>query len=96
MEDQGSIKNTLMDDVGKSTYGPLALGHKPFFSGEVATDLLRKIDEITTHSSSVGLDAEIPLSPDAMRIFHSAKNYQQQFNDTKIEPLQTEQIVHDD
>jgi hypothetical protein len=61
--------------------------HVPFFSAELAEDLLADLKRNLPHSQPVPLTTEIPLSSTLERVFDSAKALQAQFRQKQMEPL---------
>lgn len=61
--------------------------HRPFFSPDVASDLLRRIEELLSRSQSIAQSAEMPISPGVRRIFYGASDLLDRSQRSKVEPL---------
>ena len=61
--------------------------HVPFFSPELAEDLLTKLKRILPQSQPVPQTTEMPLSSSLKRVFDLAEELQPQFRHRYIEPL---------
>jgi hypothetical protein len=61
--------------------------HRPFFSPDVASDLLRRIEELLSRSKSVAQSAEMPISPGVKHIFDGASDLLDRSQRSKVEPL---------
>ena len=89
LEDQGMLEGGLVGKLHEGTVHLVSQAplHIPFFSKEMANDLLAKIEGILPRSEPVGLSTEIPLSSAAVHAFNSAEEFQKRFQHGQIEPL---------
>lgn len=89
LEDQGMLGQTVFSKLhdGRGTLLNNSPSHIPFFPEEVAKHLVIRIDELLPQIKPVGLSIEIPLSSGLERVFASAKAFQAQFPQGRIEPL---------
>jgi Clp amino terminal domain, pathogenicity island component len=89
LEDQGMLEKSVVGQVHEGTVhfvnqAPL---HIPFFSPEIANDLLAKIEGILPRSQSVASSTDIPLSSAVAQAFNSAEEIQTRFRHSQLEPL---------
>ena len=89
LEDQGMLGQTVFSKLhdGQGTLLNKAPSHPPFFTEEVAKNLVTRINELLPQMEPVGLSTDIPLSPALERAFDSAKAFQSQFPYGPVEPL---------
>jgi len=89
LEDQGMLEKGLFPTVREGTFHFVNqdLLHIPFFSPQIANNLLAKIEGILPRSQSVGLSTDIPLSSALIHAFNSAEEIQTRFQHSQIEPL---------
>jgi ATP-dependent Clp protease ATP-binding subunit ClpC len=59
----------------------------PFFSAEVASDLLRRIEEVLSRSQAIAISAELPISPGVEQMFSGAIGFRDRFQHSHVEPL---------
>jgi len=89
LEDQGMLGENLFSKLhdGVGTLLNQAPSHIPFFSPEVAKNLVTRMEAHLPQLKPVSLSTEVPLSPALKRAFDSAKDFQAQFQHSQIEPL---------
>ena len=100
LEDQGLLLKSLFPDAKGNAFVETvvekghvvgrfrkASAHVPFFSQELAEDLLTKLKESIPRSQPVPETTEIPLSSSLKRVFDLAKELQPQFRHSHMEPL---------
>jgi hypothetical protein len=88
LEDQEMLGDMFSEFYeGHGTFSNTAPSHSPFFSPEIAIDLLAKIEGFLSHSEPIDLSTEVPLSPTLERVFDAAKDIQGKFHYAQIEPL---------
>lgn len=89
LEDQGMLGQTVFSKLHdrQGTLLNKAPSHTPFFTEEVAKNLVTRINELLPQMEPVGLSTEIPLSPALESAFDSAKAFQGQFPYGPVEPL---------
>lgn len=99
LEDQRMVAKTIFPNAGRQHVFGLEIhegqgtvvsrvpSHIPFFSSEIAEDLLAKLERRLPQSQPVAMTAEMPLSPSLKRAFDSAKALQTRLQHNEIEPL---------
>jgi ATP-dependent Clp protease ATP-binding subunit ClpA len=89
LEDQGMLGQSVFSKLhdGQGTLLNKAPSHTPFFTQEVAKNLVTRINELLPQMEPLGPSTEIPLSPALERAFGSAKAFQDQFPYGPVEPL---------
>jgi ATP-dependent Clp protease ATP-binding subunit ClpA len=89
LEDQGMLGENVFSKLhdGLGTLRNNAPSHFQFFSQEVAKRLVTRIEILLPQLKPVDLSTKLALSPALERAFGSAKDFQAQFNHSKIEPL---------
>ena len=89
VEDQGMLGENLFSKLhdGRGTLHIEAPAHTPFFSQEIANNLLTGMRDLLPQSQPVGHSTEIPVSPALERVFDASKDFQLQFQQSQIVPL---------
>ena len=87
LEDQGLLLKSLFPDVEENAFVEKEQPHVPFFSQELAEDLLTKLTKNLPRSQPVPQTTEIPLSSSLERVFDLAKELPAQFRHSHMEPL---------
>ena len=89
LEDQGTLGQTVLSKLhnGQGTLLNNAPSHTPFFTQEVAKQLVTRIDELLQQMVPVDVSIEIPISSALERVFGSANAFQGPFPHAPIEPL---------
>jgi len=87
LEDQGLLLKGLFPDVEENAFVKQGQPHVPFFSRELAEDLLIKLEKSLPRSQPVPETTEIPLSSSLERVFDLAKELPPQFRHSHMEPL---------
>ena len=87
LEDQGLLLKGLFPDVEENAFVEKGQPHLPFFSQELAEDLLTKLKKILPRSQAVPETTEMPLSSSLERVFDLAKELPPQFRHSHMEPL---------
>jgi ATP-dependent Clp protease ATP-binding subunit ClpA len=87
LEDQGLLLKNLFPDVEENALVGKGQPHVPFFSHNLAEDLLAKLEKSFPRSQPVSETTEIPLSSSLKRVFDLAKELQPQFRHSDVEPL---------
>ena len=87
LEDQGLLLKSPFPDVEENAFVEKGQPHVPFFSQELAQDLLTKLRKSLPQSQPIPQTTEMPLSSSLERVFDLAKELQPQFRYTHMEPL---------
>lgn len=89
LEDQGMLGQTVFSKLqdGQGTLLNKAPSHTPFFTQEVARNLVTRINKLLPQMEPVDPSIEIPLSAALERAFGSAKAFLGQFPYGPVEPL---------
>jgi len=88
LEDQGLEENMFPKLFeGRGTLLNRASSRIPFFSPEIANNLLTKMRDLLPEAQPVGHSTEMPVSPALERVFHASKDFQLQFQQSQTEPL---------
>ena len=87
LEDQGLLLKVLFPDVEENAFVEKGRPHVPFFSQELAEDLLTTLEKSLPRSQSLPETAEMPLSSSLERVFDLAKQLQTRFGHSRMEPL---------
>src|ERR1700686_3375797 len=87
LEDQGLLLKILFPDVEENAFVEKGQPHVPFFSQELAEDLLTRLKKSLPRSKPLPETTEMPLSSSLERVFDLAKELQPQFRHSRMEPL---------
>ena len=86
LEDQGLLLKSLFPDVEENAFEK-GQPNVPFFSQELAEDLLTKLKKSLPRSQPVPQNTDMPLSSSLVRAFDLAKELQAQFRHSHMGPL---------
>ncbi|MDE3135838.1 MAG: Clp protease N-terminal domain-containing protein [Acidobacteriota bacterium] len=88
IEDQGKRATPTSKMLGNPGASHIAApSHSPFFRRETATDVLSRIESLLPASKPIGPSTELPLSADLERVLVRAKDVQEMFHHSQVEPL---------
>ena len=87
LEDQGLLLKGLFPDVEENAFVKKGQPHVPFFSRELAEDLLTRLEKSLPRSQAVPQTTEMPLSSSLERVFDLAQELPPQFRHSHMEPL---------
>ena len=87
LEDQGLLLKSLFPDVEENAFMEKGQPHVPFFSQDLAEDLLTKPKKSLPQSQPIPETTKMPLSSSLERVFDLAKELQPQFRHSHMEPL---------
>lgn len=87
IEDQGLLPKSFFPDIEESAFVENRQVHVPFFSSELAEDLLSNLKNSLPHSQPVPTATDIPVSSPLEHTFASAESLRAQFQHSRVEPL---------